>query len=154
MRDRSPRQVTSDPYPSRFNRRTGAKALVTNGQAVLLVKERHADGSPFWTLPGGGVESAETPREGLGRELVEELGCDAHIEAPVSAFWYVHESLTETVSHYTVFGCSLLSTPEPNRAEGVFETRWVDPDAVPTATLPQVEEVCRTATARPMPADD
>ncbi len=45
-----------------YRYRTGAKALVTSAAKVLLVRERHADGQPFWTLPGGGVHSHEAPR--------------------------------------------------------------------------------------------
>jgi len=35
--------------------RRGVKALIERDGAVLLVQERHDDGTPFWTLPGGGV---------------------------------------------------------------------------------------------------
>lgn len=142
------------PLPGRFSRRTGAKALLTSDRRVLLVRERHDDGTPFWTLPGGGVDAGETPREGLRRELHEELCCRSRIGPPVSAFWYAHESLAGTVSRYTVFECSLLTAPEPNRSEGVYETRWVDPQAPPTGTLPQVRLVCRAALCEPLPASD
>ena len=142
------------PLPGRFDRRTGAKALLTSDRRVLLVRERHADGAPFWTLPGGGVDAGETPEEGLRRELREELCCRSRIGTPVSTFWYAHESLVETVSRYTVFECSLLSAPEPNESEGVYETRWVDPRAPPPGTLPQVRQVCQRALSEPVPASD
>jgi len=150
MANRSPPQQTG----RQFSRRTGAKALVTSGGRVLLVRERHADGTPFWTLPGGGVAPSESAPEGLCRELIEELDCRARVAEPVSEFWYVHHSCEETVSMYTVYACSLLSEPAPNAAEGIFESRWVDPDAVPTGTLPQVEYVCKTAVGRSVPASD
>ena len=127
-----------------FELRAGAKALVTAGSNVLLVRERHADGTPFWTLPGGGVEPDETPTEGLRRELDEELDCRARIAEPVDRFWYAHESLTETVSAYTVFDCSLLSTPDPNEDEGIYGCRWVTPASLPNRTLPQVREICES----------
>jgi len=126
-----------------FELRTGAKALVTAGSDVLLVRERHADGTPFWTLPGGGVDPDETPIEGLRRELDEELDCKARIAEPVTRFWYAHESLPETVSAYTVFDCSLLSAPTPNEAEGIYGCRWVSPVSLPNRTLPQVREICK-----------
>ena len=144
------RRPTTAPPSERFTRRHGAKALVTSGRRVLLVRERHADGSPFWTLPGGGVETHETPREGLGRELFEELRCGAHVGKPVTAFWYAHRSLGERVTRYTVFECSLRSAPTPNHAEGVFESRWVTSDTLPPGTLPQVCYICQSAA----PAED
>ncbi len=139
----SRQQAMGEPLTGRFEPRTGAKALVTSGDAVLLVKERHADGSPFWTLPGGGVCGHECPTEGLKRELVEELDCRARIDDPVSTFWYAHNSLAAAVSVYAVFDCSLLSRPVPNPDEGVFDARWVEPASLPPATLPQVRFLCQ-----------
>lgn len=143
----SRQEAMGEPLTGRFEPRPGAKALVTGGDAVLVVKERHADGSPFWTLPGGGVCPHECPIEGLRRELVEELDCRSRIDDPVSTFWYAHDSLDATVSVYTVFDCSLLSEPTPNPDEGVFDARWVEPDALPPATLPQVRFLCRDTVA-------
>jgi len=149
----SHQETTSDALTGRFEPRTGAKALVTGDRAVLLVRERHGDGSSFWTLPGGGVCAHETPAEGLRRELVEELDCRAQIDGRVSTFWYAHDSFDETVSVYTVFDCSLLSAPAPNPDEGVFESRWADPEDLPPATLPQVRYLCERAAGGAM-ADD
>ena len=139
--------AAAETLTGQFDPRTGAKALVTSDRAVLLVRERHADGSPFWTLPGGGVAAHETPAEGLRRELAEELHCRARVADPVTTFWYAHDSHTAEVSAYTVFDCALLSEPVPNPGEGVFESRWVEPDSVPAATLPQVRYVCERAVA-------
>ncbi|MDS0281814.1 NUDIX hydrolase [Haloarcula onubensis] len=141
----SRQESTGELLTGRFEPRSGAKALVTSGHAVLLVRERHSDGTPFWTLPGGGVCAHENPVEGLRRELVEELGCRSRVDDPVSTFWYAHDSHEATVSMYTVFECSLLSEPVPNHGEGVFEARWVEPDSLPPATLPQVRYLCQAA---------
>jgi 8-oxo-dGTP diphosphatase len=68
MSSRSEQRSTSGPQV-----RESAKALVTRGENVLIVKERHADGSIFCTLPGGGVEPTESRAAALQRELYEEL---------------------------------------------------------------------------------
>lgn len=122
--------------------RTGAKALVTASERALLVKERHADGSTFWTLPGGGVRDREWPVDGLRRELAEELSCRAVVGDPVADFWYHHQS-TDAVTRYEVFACSLLSSPTPALEEGILDSRWVDPESPPATTLPQVRQVIR-----------
>lgn len=127
--------------------RRGAKALVRSGDRVLLVRERHHDGGVFWTLPGGGVEPTESLRDGLGRELVEELGCDSVIAEACGSFQYAHRSKPGTVSTYVVFETSLLATPSPNRREGVTGYRWVDPEEIPVETLPQVANVLAELTA-------
>ena len=47
-------------------------AIIRDDQ-VLMVRHVH-DGRDYWTLPGVGVESGETPIEAAERELKEETG--------------------------------------------------------------------------------
>jgi len=50
----------------------GTRAVVINQKdEVMLVRHRY---EPGWQLPGGGVESGESPVEALRRELIEEAG--------------------------------------------------------------------------------
>lgn len=121
--------------------RRGSKALISTANRILLVKEQHTDGSLFWTLPGGGVESDELLHEGLIRELFEELQCRSLIHDRVATIWYAHSSHQSLFSVYTVFDCSLLSTPDPNEKEGILEYRWASPSSLPSNTLPQVRHM-------------
>lgn len=118
--------------------RRSAKAFVATLDRVLLVKERHADGSPFWTLPGGGVEPHESLESALSRELAEELRCEAFIERPLTEFWYGHLSRRRTLSVCTVFKCSLESGVRPNATEGVVDFQWAPLGDLPPETLLQV----------------
>ncbi|WP_324760143.1 NUDIX hydrolase [Haloarcula montana] len=136
--------LPADSHPDRFTVRQGAKALVRTDDSVLLVRERHSDGTPFWTLPGGGVEPEERPETGLRRELREELNCRAHVGEPSAWFPYRHEGESDVVSVYTVFDCLLASRTSPNPEEGVLACRWIDPESVPPSTLPQVRQLCRS----------
>ena len=45
------------------------------------------DGREWWCLPGGAVESGETPEEGALRELREECGIDGVIARQTSHVW-------------------------------------------------------------------
>lgn len=121
--------------------RRGTKALVSTGDRVLLVRERHADGTPFWTFPGGGVAPGESVPAALRRELAEELGCACVVGDRVTAFWYAHSSLADTVSVYAVRECSLLTEPSAVATEGVLDLQWTGPERLPTNTLPQVRSV-------------
>ena len=125
--------------------RDGAKALVSVNGRCLLVKEQHADGRPFWTLPGGGLEPGESPPAGLRREIVEELRCRVAVDEPVDEFWYAHTRPDVALSRYVVYGCKLLDGVAVNRHEGLLDVRWVRPANPPAATLPQVRRLLERA---------
>ena len=118
--------------------RESAKALLTAGERVLLVAERHSDGTPFWTLPGGGVEPEETPTEGLARELREELGCTVSVHSELPPLWYAHTGPEHTVSRWRVYRCQQQSTIDPDLRAGIVDARWVHPDELPPETLVHV----------------
>jgi len=120
--------------------RIGAKALVTDRNRVLLIRERREDGSAFWTLPGGGIEPDESVREGLCRELDEELQCPITVDRELTACTYEH-STERTVTLYHVFRCELHGTPIPNTAERVVEYDWVHPAEPPSSTLDSFGEL-------------
>ncbi len=115
--------------------RRSAKALITAADRVLLIRERHADGATFWTLPGGGLCANETYQDALSRELAEELLCRATIDDPLTELWYAHKSTSNKVSRCRVFRCTPLSSMRPNLVEGVLEHRWVRPNDLPPDTL-------------------
>jgi 8-oxo-dGTP diphosphatase len=137
-----PGRTVQDDGADRFRVRRGVKALVRSSGRVLLVRERHADGSTFWTLPGGGAHPGESLERALRREIREELRCRSVVGDAVASFWYAHRSLDRTASVYAVLDCSLVGTPSPDRGE-VAEARWVHPSALPAQTLPGVVTAIR-----------
>lgn len=50
---------------------------LTSAGKVVLVTLSYAKG---WRLPGGGLKAGEDPREGMLRELREEIGLAAHLD--------------------------------------------------------------------------
>lgn len=138
---RSIRSSDSRYGADRIPVRSGAKALLTEAGRALLVEERHADGSAFWTLPGGGLAPGETPREGLRRELAEELNCRLSFGDEVARFWYVHCSDDHTVTRYSVFASPGSADVTPSPDEGILDAGWFRPSDCPTTTLPQVRYV-------------
>jgi ADP-ribose pyrophosphatase YjhB (NUDIX family) len=67
-----------------------ARAVIPDGQGrVLFDRTHHAGKTPFYWLPGGGVEPGETAEEALRRELIEE----ASLEITVEQLLYVSENL-------------------------------------------------------------
>ena len=67
----------SDPSPPQ-RQRVAAYALIRRGtDEVLLTRLAPQVRFKGWTLPGGGVDHGEHPREALRREVLEESGLHA-----------------------------------------------------------------------------
>lgn len=70
----------------RANSVVSAGIIYRHGQ-VLVGQRREADRHALkWEFPGGKVESGESPRQALVRELREELGIDAIIGAELASY--------------------------------------------------------------------
>jgi 8-oxo-dGTP diphosphatase len=61
-------------------KRQGCSILFVNGQRQILLFLRddlpHISYPNTWDVPGGHVEEAETPAQGIVREMKEEMGLD------------------------------------------------------------------------------
>lgn len=57
-------------------RRINVRAIVWRDGNILAVKHKDGDGSesPYWAVPGGGLDPLEDLRSGVRRELMEETG--------------------------------------------------------------------------------
>ena len=58
--------------------RNSAKAIIIQGEKVLLTKNQDTDGY-FYLFPGGGQEHGETIQQALIRECMEEVGQQVEI---------------------------------------------------------------------------
>jgi ADP-ribose pyrophosphatase YjhB (NUDIX family) len=108
----------------------GVRAVVLDGEnRVFLVKHSYVGG---WHLPGGGVETGETIRVALQRELAEE-GRIEPVGEPTLFGVYLngHISRRDHVAVYVVRNFSQDRLPEPNHEIidcGFFETQTLPPD--------------------------
>jgi len=123
-------EALRDHRPFR-KQRVAAYALVVRDDHVLLtrISERgHHTGS--WTLPGGGVDHGESPREALEREMVEECG----VACTVGALLDVHDL------HFS-------GTAPSGRHEDFHAVHLVFEAEVPAGAEPRVVEVDGTTDA-------
>jgi mutator protein MutT len=74
-------------YPSRPI--IGVGGVVFLDGRVVLVRRRHAPLAGHWSVPGGAIEAGETLREGLRRELREEIGIETRVGPLVELFDHI-----------------------------------------------------------------
>lgn len=114
-----------------------ASAMITNASNHLLTVRKQ--GSTYFMLAGGKIESKETPIAALQRELKEELGLD--IDLTRIHFLGTHQTQAvnefNTLVHATVFHLELPTLSILPQAE-LEEVKWLTFDTyqqVPLANL-------------------
>ena len=66
--------MAADPVPSPRQRVAAYAVLTRDGQVLLTQMSARTRIEGRWTLPGGGIEHGEDPRDALRREVYEETG--------------------------------------------------------------------------------
>ncbi|MGH3001486.1 MAG: NUDIX domain-containing protein [Gaiellaceae bacterium] len=104
----------------------GVQGLLERDGRLLLARRANEPRRGHWDIPGGFVDEAESPAEGLRREFREETGLDVE---PV-------ELLRIDIEPYDgrhVFSVTWIvrGEGEPAAADDVDELRWFGPDELP-----------------------
>ncbi len=120
----------------------GAFAMVIDGQGrVFLIKHSYISG---WHLPGGGVETGETVKTALARELIEEGNIKLTGEPSLHGVFHNHRvSKRDHVMLYVVRDFVQESAPVPDReivAHGFFAIDEL-PEDTGRATRTRIAEV-------------
>ncbi len=102
--------------------RVATKALVVNGDKVLLVKEIP---EMWWGFPGGGVDHGETAEAALIRELEEELGVSAKdITTDYKIAHHTIGTIVDEIPRMNMFYKVSVASEALQKTDHVAEWRW------------------------------
>lgn len=120
-------------------------AALTDAEARVLVARRPAgkQHGGLWEFPGGKVESGETPKAALVRELHEELG----IEINPAALTPIAFSESSGDRHLVLLLYRCLAWRGEARALDAAEIRWVAVDRLAALDMPPADRPLAAALA-------
>lgn len=137
------------PHYTEYDTRLAAYAVIRDDAGRILLALWNESETGRWTLPGGGVELAETVEEGVVREVREEtgydvrldrlLGVDTFVFAPAQRGKGMERALkaVRVVFAATITGGEL--TPELDGTTD--EARWFALDEIPGLTRVSLVDV-------------
>ncbi len=112
------------PFPDPTGRDRAGVIVVIDGRLALIERVRTPDSAPYWVVPGGGVESGESPAATAVREAKEELGLDVQLR---SADAEITVRAQDHVEHYFLvdvvggtFGPGAGPEWDPPRGRGTY----------------------------------
>ncbi len=120
-----------------------AKAVIFDGDNVLLIKKEYEDGSILYTLPGGSQNPGEILQETLIREMVEETAATVNIIELIKVYEYQQVSKRDSglIKHKVEFAfhCSIEGTytpilgphPDPHQTD----VTWINKKILSTINL-------------------
>ena len=120
--------------PTRTPRIKARVALERDAQ-ILCVLHAKPDQEPFWCLPGGNVDTAESLADAACRELLEEVGVTVELDGAL----LILDGPTVDAVEVIFRGVITDGTAEISAASGdayLAEARWFDRTELPTSFRP------------------
>lgn len=137
--------------------RVAAYAVIVRGDRILLTRlSSQVTQHELWTLPGGGVEHGENPRDTVLREIQEETGLEAEVGENAQVFsmhvadtWRRGRRVDAHSLRIVYDGWVPVDAPEPRVVEvdgSTAEAAWQPLADVLDGTLPTVGVVIEALT--------
>jgi mutator protein MutT len=98
---------------------SGARCVISYDREILLIRNTY--GQQNWTVPGGRIDTGETPEEAVRREVQEEVGITLGEVRFIGRFVTTQEYKRDTVYVFAATATSREFTIDP--AE-ILEARW------------------------------
>lgn len=146
MADQTP--VLPDPraYPDRPH--LAVSAVVWRAGRILVVNRAQPPAQGPFTLPGGGVESGETLRQAVVREVAEETGMTVEpVELAGYREFIVRDAAGRIERHYVILAfATRWIAGEPVLNAELAHARWIDPaELAGLATTAGLSEIVASA---------
>ncbi len=111
-----------------YDRHTARGIVVHSGQILLM--ERWRPGLHYFSIPGGGIEPGETPKQTVAREILEETSIRVKVKQQVLEL-HDHKALHKIYLCEYMSGEPKLPADAPEAALGPnnrFKPGWVSLD--------------------------
>ena len=129
----------------------GVGAIIIQDDRLLLVRRANPPLQGEWSLPGGLVETGETTREAVRREIFEETGLEIEPVQLVEVFERILRDGEGRIEYHFVlvdYLCSVISG-EVRAGSDVSDVRWSRLDELESlAVAPETCEVIRKAASK------
>jgi 8-oxo-dGTP diphosphatase len=115
-----------------------AAVLIEAGRVLLTQRKAGTHLGGAWEFPGGKVLPGEDPRDGLRREIQEELGMDVAVGEILDVTFHRYEDAAKSVLLLFFEVTRGLGSPEP-RALDVAAFAWAGPQELDPARFPPAD---------------
>ncbi len=136
--------------------RVAAYAVCVRGEDVLLARWIGPRG-PEWTLPGGGLDHGEDPRDAAVREVDEETGYEVRLDTllAVDSIRFVeHQGSVDHHAIRIVYAATVIGGDLRFEVDGSTDmAAWVPLGDVPDLTRVDLVDVGLAASAREGPGE-
>jgi 8-oxo-dGTP diphosphatase len=139
--------VTELPHYTEYDTRLAAYAVIRDDADRILLALWNEGEERRWTLPGGGVELAESVEQGAVREVLEETGYDVRLDGLLGVDSFVFDPTQRGTGSgrslkavRVVFAATIVGGELTPEVDGTTdEARWIPIAEV--AGLPRVSLV-------------
>lgn len=113
-----------------------------SGHVLLMERANTGFGDGELGIPGGHLEAGESVVDGALREVAEEVGVDVKPD-DLECAHVAHHRSAQGKTRIGFFFTARRWSGEPvnNEPDLCAGLRWVDPDALPAATIPYIGDI-------------